>query len=126
MARILIIETNPTVQMSLRFYLEQAAHEVVMADDGESGIRMALSAPVDLILINVGLPNKGGLEICRTIKGDPFLRRVPVVMMTAGRTADTVYQAITAGALDVLSKPFDYDDLKAAVARYLSAGDGRR
>jgi len=122
MARILVIDDNPSVLQSLGYFLESAGHTVFLATNGEAGLRCATGKPVDLVLLDIEMPDMSGLAVCSAMREDATLREVPVVMMTGRLLREVVVPARAAGARVVMGKPFDLDYLHATISRYLPAG----
>ena len=117
MACILIIEDDRAIALGLRLNLRKVGHEVRLAQDGDTGLRLALESDVDLIVLDVMLPNRNGYEVLKE------LRRVKsnasVLMLTAkGMESDKIL-GLKLGADDYLSKPFGLGELLARVEALL-------
>lgn len=114
-ARVLIIEDDTTLRVTLQRFLARSGHEVQVAADGESGVRLALQAPADVVLVDLNLPGMSGLAVIGQLRaaGDDS---VPVVM-TAYPEVRTAVAALKAGAYDYINKPFDLADLAGLVER---------
>ena len=125
MANILVIDDNRSVRQTLQFCLEEAGHFVDVAEDGAEGLNVALDTIVDLVLIDVNMPGLPGIAVCQEIKTNEELRHLPVVMMTGCRTNEVVANAMAAGALEVLNKPFELEKLLASIARWTFAPDSK-
>jgi len=111
MARILVIEDEADIQQVLEYNLRQAGHEVLSATRGKEGLRLARDRQPNLVLLDLMLPDLAGMEICRTLKDDPKLRRIPVLMVTArGEEIDRVV-GFELGADDYVTKPFSIREL---------------
>jgi DNA-binding response OmpR family regulator len=104
--RILTIEDQPDIRRLIRMTLEFKGHEVLEADDGEQGLRLARSESPDLILLDVMMPGINGLEVARRIGDDPKLRDVPVIMISALGQAQDVQAGLATGVHAYLVKPF--------------------
>ena len=107
MKRVLIVEDQPDIRKLIRMTLEFEAYEIHEADDGASGLRMALALQPDLVLLDVMMPGElDGLQVCQRIKSDATLAGVRVVLLTArGQTRDRE-AGQRAGADEYLVKPF--------------------
>jgi DNA-binding response OmpR family regulator len=120
-ARILIVEDERSILETMRFALEQAGYECLLAHDGPQGITLARVEMPDLILLDIMLPKLNGYQVCRLLKQDRRFSRIPVIMVTA-RTQDRDYvQGKECGADDYLTKPFEFPELLQVVERHLSA-----
>jgi two-component system response regulator MprA len=116
-ARILVVEDSPDVISLLERVLGEAGYDVLSATDGESAVARALHEAPDLVILDLGLPGRDGLEVAEE------LRRcgssAPVLMLTArDRVSDRV-SGFRAGADDYLAKPFDAEELVARVRALL-------
>jgi DNA-binding response OmpR family regulator len=110
-ARVLIVEDEDSILLSLEFLLTQAGYAVTTARDGAAALR-ALEAQVpDLVLLDVMLPLIDGFELCRRIRANPLLRHARIMMVTArGREAE-VKRGMALGANAYVTKPFSTRDL---------------
>lgn len=111
---VLIVEDNRDVRWYLRQYLEPA-FEVVEAVDGIDGVQKALEIIPDLIVCDVMMPNRDGIELCRILKTDVKTSHVPIIMLTARADHDSKVHGLEIGADDYLAKPFDSRELLARV-----------
>lgn len=115
--KILIIEDEPRVASFIKEGLEEKGYETEVAYDGLSGEKAALEPGIDLVILDLIIPGKSGIEVCKSIKSvNPDL---PVLMLTAlGTTVDKV-TGFEAGADDYLVKPFDFPELLARIKSLL-------
>ena len=115
-ARVLIVEDDPNVSEVVARYLLREGYQVETVADGAEGLRRALAEPPDLVVLDLMLPNLGGLELCRRLrKAVP----VPVIMLTArGEEADRI-AGLELGADDYVAKPFSPRELTARVKAVL-------
>lgn len=119
MKRILIIEDDRDIVELVRYNLANEGFEVNAATDGMSGLAQLRKAPPELLLLDLMLPKMPGLEICKEIRRDPTLNRLPIVMLTArGEEADRVV-GLEMGADDYVTKPFSPRELVARVKALL-------
>ncbi len=124
MARILIIEDEPDIQQIIRFNLERDGHQVACALNGEDGLHELRRQPFDLVLLDLMLPDRDGLEVCRVMRADANLCMIPIIMVTAkGEEADVVL-GLGIGADDYVIKPFRVKELMARIkVRLARKGD---
>jgi len=117
MKRVLLVEDEEGLILTLSDRLENEGFEVVSATDGEKGFELAVSESFDLILLDVMLPKKNGFDVCRDIRKEGIT--TPILMLTAkGETIDKVL-GLKLGADDYLTKPFETIELLARVEAVL-------
>jgi len=111
--RILVIEDDPTVGQYVKRGLEEHRWAVDLATDGEEGERLASSGAYDLIVLDMRLPGKSGLDVLQTLRAKGFER--PVLVLTAQDAVDAKVVTLRAGADDYVTKPFAFEELLARV-----------
>lgn len=117
--RILIVEDNP-VNLDLVMQLLEDDYELLTAEDGQSGIDIALAEKPDLILLDLSLPKKSGWEVCRELKETLGDNVMPIIALTAHAIKGDREKALRMGFDDYVTKPIDEDLLFDTVERYLS------
>jgi DNA-binding response OmpR family regulator len=122
--RILIVEDDPAIVRFLERGLAAHGHRAVTADNGEDGVRLAADEAVDLVLLDIMLPQLDGHRVLERIR----LRRpeVPILMLTARDELKSKVDALDAGADDYLTKPFDLDELLARIRALTRRADQPR
>jgi len=119
MKRILLIEDDRDIVELVRYNLANEGFQVNAALDGASGLSALKKTPPDLLLLDLMLPKISGLEICREVRKDESLNRLPILMLTArGDEADRVV-GLEMGADDYVTKPFSPRELIARVKALL-------
>jgi adenylate cyclase len=118
-ARILVVDDEPFNRDLLAQELELLDHEAVAAVDGRDALQRLAGEAVDLILLDIMMPDMDGFEVLRRLKLDARLRHVPVIMISALDDLDSVVRCVELGAEDHLPKPFDPVLLKARVGACL-------
>jgi two-component system alkaline phosphatase synthesis response regulator PhoP len=109
--RVLIVEDDESMSIALRDGFEYEGYSVTLARDGEAGLELARSERPDLILLDVMLPRRTGLDLCRELRGGGD--GVPIIMLTArGQEIDKVL-GLKTGADDYITKPFGFMELLA-------------
>src|ERR1022692_1978472 len=115
--RILLVEDEPGLVMTLGDRLRSEGHRVESAADGQTGLDMACDAAFDLIILDIMLPRKNGMDVCRDLRQRGV--STPILMLTArGQTVDKVV-GLKIGADDYLTKPFEMMELLARVEALL-------
>jgi two-component system, OmpR family, response regulator MprA len=122
--RLLVVDDDRALRDVLRRSLQLAGYEVRLAENGAAALAEAAAAVPDAIVLDIGLPDIDGLEVCRLLRREG--NRVPVLMLTARDAVSDRIEGLDAGADDYLVKPFDVDELKARLRALLrrAGGDG--
>ena len=121
MARILIIEDNPTNLELMSYLLKAFGHEVLTAMDGAEGIAAVRRSTVELILCDVQLPKLDGFGVVAHLKSQPALHSIPIVAVTALAMVGDRDKLLAAGFDGYLSKPIDPETFVSAVVAFLSS-----
>src|SRR5262245_14558052 len=116
MTRILIVEDDPSLARVLGDSLSVEGFECRTTGNGNTAIDLAASFAPDLVLLDIGLPGKNGLELCRLWREGP---RIPVIMLTARTLKQDKLRGLELGADDYITKPFDLEELIARVRAVL-------
>ncbi|MBZ0154813.1 MAG: response regulator [Alphaproteobacteria bacterium] len=126
MKRILVIDDEADIVELVRYNLEKEGFSVESAPEGESALRKVREERYDLLVLDLMLPGIQGLELCRIIRNDPSLSRIPIVMLTAkGEEVDRII-GLEMGADDYLSKPFSPRELVARIKAVLRRMEMRK
>lgn len=107
--RILIVEDEIGIANFLRQGLEEEGYTVMVANDGKTGLELALSQKVNIILLDWMLPKMTGIEVCRFIRKTDTT--TPIIFLTAKDTVQETIEGLKAGANDYIKKPFSFDEL---------------
>ena len=125
--RVSVIEDDDAVRAAVRRALLLGGYEVLQAQNGEEGLMRAQSDVPDAIVLDLGLPDIDGVQVCRTLRGSG--NRTPILMLTARAAVEDRVDGLEAGADDYLVKPYDVRELearlKAIMRRHVDGGDGR-
>lgn len=104
--RVLIVDDEPNIVISLEFLLKRAGLEVLIARDGEAGLAAIRASHPDLVILDVMMPKLDGFAVLDAVRADPAVQAIKILMLTArGRDADQK-KGLTHGADAYLSKPF--------------------
>ncbi|MBN2006841.1 MAG: response regulator [Anaerolineae bacterium] len=118
-AKILYIEDNPGNRMLVQRILLVEDYDVFEAEDGPTGIEIALREKPDLILMDMNLPDLDGYELTRRMRAIPELAHIPIIAMTANVMQGDREKTLAAGCSGYIPKPIDVDELPNQVARFL-------
>lgn len=115
--RILLVEDNHRLNNSLRMSLMDDGYAVDSAYDGDEGEALAEMTPYDAIILDIMLPKRDGLEVCRSLRNQRI--NIPILMLTARDAVDDRVRGLDSGADDYLVKPFAINELRARLRALL-------
>lgn len=119
-ARLLVVDDNPDNRDVLIRRLRRLGHTLIeSAEDGQQALDMIAAAPFDLVLLDVMMPRKNGVEVLEIMRSEGRLEATPVIMISAATELDTVVRCLELGAEDYLPKPFNPAILKARLGSVL-------
>ncbi|MNS53406.1 Transcriptional regulatory protein TcrA [compost metagenome] len=122
--RVLVIEDEPELRAALTEALRRSGHAVDAAADGLVGLSWLNGASYDLVVLDVGLPGRSGLEVCREARR--YGLEAPILMLTARDTLEDKVAGLDAGADDYMVKPFELAELHARVRALLRRSAPRK
>src|SRR3954447_1482544 len=120
--RILIVDDDRALRDALRRALVLGGYDTVPVDDGETALAEVTSGAPDAVVLDIGLPDIDGLEVCRRLRASG--NRVPILMLTARDAVTDRIDGLDAGADDYLVKPFDVGELQARLRALLRRAGG--
>ena len=118
--KILIVDDEPNIVISLEFLMKKEGFEVAVANDGEEALAKVASFNPDLMLLDVMMPKKSGFEVCEALRADPQRSGLQIVMLTAKGRDTEVAKGLALGADAYVTKPFSTKDLVAKVKAMLA------
>ena len=110
--RILVVDDEEPIAKILDFNLRKEGYDVIIANDGEKAVELAFSEDPDLILLDLMLPKKDGMEVCREVRAQ---KNIPIIMLTAKNSEIDKVLGLEFGADDYVTKPFSTRELMARV-----------
>jgi DNA-binding response OmpR family regulator len=113
--KVLIADDEPNIVISLEFLLRREGFDVLVAVDGEEALTKARSERPDLVLLDVMMPKMNGFDVCQTLRADPDLAAMRILMLTAKGRDTEVSKGLALGADAYVTKPFSTKDLVAQV-----------
>ncbi|MSN26135.1 MAG: response regulator [Geobacter sp.] len=121
MKKILAVDDEPNILMSIEFILEMEGYQVHTARDGDEALEVAERVRPDLILLDINMPRKDGYEVCRILREREHLSGTKVIMLTAkGQTLERK-KGLEVGANEYVTKPFSADELLNTVRTCLGS-----
>jgi two-component system phosphate regulon response regulator PhoB len=117
--RILVVDDEPDLLELIEVNLKGAGYEVLVAANGTDGLKMARQTIPELIVLDVMLPEMGGLEVCKSLRSEPATTAIPILMLTARATEIDRVLGLELGADDYVTKPFSTRELVLRVKNLL-------
>tara|TARA_R110002020_G_scaffold58985_2_gene161328 strand:- start:1330 stop:1704 length:375 start_codon:yes stop_codon:yes gene_type:complete len=119
MAKVLVVDDEPNIVLSLEFLMEQAGFEVVTAEDGEQALARVNDSQPDLLLLDISLPGISGFDVLERLRSEATTAQLPIIMLTAhGRDVERE-KGMALGADDYITKPFSTQSLVEKVKALL-------
>ncbi len=122
---VLIVDDEPSIRETVGFILEMEGFRVATAEDGEQGLEAIRRLRPPVVLLDAMMPKRDGYDVCRTVKDDPGLAAVRVVMLTAMGQQRDRERGLAAGADHFVTKPFDETELLALLRRFTAPEQGK-
>ncbi len=119
MTTILVIDDDDLVSQTLQRALKMYGYHVMVANSGIEGLQLARRRRPDLFILDIIMPGADGYQVCRQIRGDPLLKELPVLFLTARGKDEDKIEGFRAGADDYLSKPFNMEELQLRIQAIL-------
>lgn len=117
--KVLIVDDEPNIVISLEFLMKREGFEVSIARDGEEALRKVEESVPDLILLDVMMPKKSGFEVCQQLRANPAYSALKIIMLTAKGRDTEVTKGLDLGADAYMTKPFSTKELAAQVKSLL-------
>jgi two-component system alkaline phosphatase synthesis response regulator PhoP len=117
--KILIVDDEPSIVLSLEFLMEKAGYIVFTAGDGEAAMEKVRDEKPDLVLLDINLPGRSGYDICQSMRANPEWNDIRIVMVTAkGRDVERE-KGFAMGADEYITKPFSTEEVVETVSRLI-------
>ena len=118
--KIAVIEDNKTNIKLIRYQLEMEGFDVHIEETGNAGIKMIKNQKPDIVILDIGLPDIDGFELCKTLRNDKVTKDYPIIMLTAkGEDRDKI-KGLKLGADDYITKPYNADELILRIKNLLT------
>jgi DNA-binding response OmpR family regulator len=122
--RVMIVEDEPNIVESLSFVFSREGWQVTAALDGDTAIERLLSAPPDILVLDVMLPPHSGFEVLKRVRNEPGLKHLPVIVLTAKGQEKDRHTALRLGADAFVTKPFSNRDIVQQVRDLAASKQG--
>jgi len=116
---ILIVEGSPDIRLGLKSILQRRGYRLLVAENGEKGIRLARTEGVELILLNTALSKMDGFAVCEVLKNDPVTGEIPILFLSAGTEVKNKVRGLRLGGEDYIDWPLDRGEVLARVQTQL-------
>ena len=123
--KILLVDDSPTAILWQRLILEDDPYDILVANDGEEGVRVAKAERPDLVLLDVMMPRMNGFEALRALRADSDLRSMPILMVTTRSEMPNVLEGFESGCNEYITKPVDRTELLTKVRSYLHSPESQ-
>lgn len=122
MPHLLLADDDESIRLVARLGLAREGYEVTLVEDGPAALAAARAQSFDALLLDWMLPGMDGIDVCRLLKADPGTAALPIIFLTAAAHAGAHEEAMEAGAVGVIAKPFNPMLLGAQVRAHLDGG----
>ena len=123
---IMLVDDTPENLQLLREMFDRAEYRVVAFPSGKLALAAAAKNPPDIILLDITMPEMDGFEVCERLKADEILREIPIIFVSALTETHDKVRAFTAGGVDYVTKPFQFEEVRARVRTHLELCRSRR
>ena len=121
MAKMLVVEDEPSLQKLLEYQLKRIGHEIRVAPDGQQALEMVKSDRPDLVLLDVMVPVMGGFPVLKNLQDDKTTNDIPVIMLSAKGRQHDIAAGIEKGVFDYITKPFNIPNLAERIEKALAS-----
>jgi DNA-binding response OmpR family regulator len=118
--RILVVDDTPSIIQALVAVLRDRGYQISVATSGRRALDLLATVPIDLILMDVMMPETDGFETCAQIKARPEWKDIPVIFLTSKSDPADIVHGFELGAVDYVAKPFHSHELLARVNTHLT------
>lgn len=118
-AKVLVVDDEPNILMSLEFLMRKSGYEVFIARDGAEALQLVHEQHPNVLVLDVMMPQVDGYEVCQLIKSNPDLEQIRVIFLSAKSKETDIERGYAAGADLYLSKPFSTKELVKRIQEFL-------
>jgi two-component system, sensor histidine kinase and response regulator len=123
---ILIVDDNQINLQVVSSFLKELNYNIVVSLDGFEAIKILKKTQIDLIVLDVMMPQMDGFETCKKIKEDDRLKEIPIIFLTAKTQTKDIIEGFQAGGVDYVTKPFNGEELKMRIRTHLELADAKQ
>ena len=118
-AQILIVDDNPHNLKMVSKLLENKGYQILLASSGPEALKIVSEKQVDIILLDIMMPDMNGFEVCEQLKQNDATKEIPVIFLTAKNETDDIVKGFQMGGVDYITKPFQKEELLARVNNHI-------
>ncbi len=120
-ANILVVDDSPTVRNIIKIYLMNLKHGILDAEDAERALQLLRLVPVGVVIADINMPGMDGIRFVEEVRASPMpqVRSVPIILLTAEKSADLRQRGAAAGANAFIQKPVSHHELTETVRQFL-------
>lgn len=122
---ILVVDDNLENLRVVSSHLQKNGYKIALATSGAKALKILEDTKIDMILLDVMMPEMDGFEVCDRIKEVPDLKEIPVIFLTAKNNSEDVVKGFRRGGVDYITKPFNREELLVRVSNHLELKDAR-
>jgi two-component system OmpR family response regulator len=122
MTYILVVDDDPDVRETIRSILDRAGYQVRTASDGQEALDLISRQTPSAVILDIIMPEMDGMEVCRQIRADPFVGKIPILFLTAKGRPEDIVRGLDVGGDDYLTKPFEIIEIPARIRALLRRG----
>ena len=117
--RVLIIDDDPSLRYFLQMLFEHDGFEVLLADKGSEGVKLALMNPPGIIILDIMMEGLNGFEVCKILRADSSMRRTAIIMISGKSYKPDIDKAMELGADSYVIKPYSPEELLKTAVKYM-------
>ena len=121
MAKMLVVEDEPSLQKLLEYQLKRIGHEIRVAPDGQQALEMVKSDRPDLVVLDVMLPVMGGFPVLKNLQDDKTINDIPAIILSAKGRQHDIAAGVEKGVFDYITKPFNIPNLAERIEKALAS-----
>ncbi|MFT9494626.1 response regulator [Anaerosolibacter sp.] len=119
MKKILIVDDEKNIILTLKMYLEKSGYDIRVATNGIEAIDISQEYLPDLIFLDIVLPKMNGYLVCEALRDEPLTKNIPIIFMSAKTQKEDIQRALAVGGNDYIVKPFTPEEIGEMINKYL-------
>jgi len=116
---ILVVDDNQENLKVVSNYLKEKSYRIALSLNGENALKIVKDKTIDLILLDVMMPDMDGFEVCKTLKSNPETKDIPIIFLTAKNETEDIVKGFQLGGVDYITKPFQKEELLVRINNHV-------